>query len=213
MATIDRAIPAVAERLRALSSQQTATNSWIERSFVELTQHVQRLEKKIDELSRASYTATIGPGSNAAVHRLELPKRGRPRVPSRRSALAPTMAPFRRSTSPQPSSSTAEEEPAPISQPDPASLPQQAPVEANIPRFEFPLDIGYIPDLWRLWRYGKAGMPSIKSLEAEYGAAWRPKSQKSVFCGRKAIVDFILRKSPNAAAKQAPPNTHELSSK
>jgi hypothetical protein len=38
-------------------------------------------------------------------------------------------------------------------------------------------------------------MPSIESLEANYGAAWRPKSQKSVFCGRKAIVDFILRKS------------------
>ncbi|KAL2143661.1 hypothetical protein VTI28DRAFT_10168 [Corynascus sepedonium] len=134
MATIDRAIPAVAERLRALSSQQTATNSWIERSFVELTQHVQRLEKKIDELSKASYTATIGPGSNAAVHRLELPKRGRPRVPSRRYWLYP----------------------------------------------------GF-----------------VASME----------SQKSVFCGRKAIVDFILRKSPNAAAKQAPPNTHELSSK
>jgi len=38
-------------------------------------------------------------------------------------------------------------------------------------------------------------MPSIESLEAEYGAAWRLKLQKSVFCGRKAIVDFILRKS------------------
>ncbi|KAK4248923.1 hypothetical protein C7999DRAFT_39914 [Corynascus novoguineensis] len=195
MATIDRAIPAVAEKLRALSSQQTATNVWIERSFVELAQHVQRLEKKIDELSRASYTVTIGPGSNTAVQRLELPKRGRPRAPSRRSAPAPTTAPFRRAASPGSSSSTGEEEPASVSQPDPASRPQQAPVEANIPRFEFPLDIGCIPDLWRLWRYGRASMPSIESLEAEYGAAWRPKSQKSVFCGRKAIVDFILRKS------------------
>lgn len=195
MATIDRAIPAVAEKLRALSSQQTAANLWIERSFVELTQHVQRLEKRIEELSRASYTVTISPGRSTVVQRLELPKRGRPRAPGRAPAPTPSTAPCRRAVSPQSSSSIGEEEVTTAPQPGPVSLPPQAPGQANIPRFEFPLDIGSIPDLWRLWRYGRAGMPSIESLEAGYGAAWRPKSQKSVFCGRKAIVDFILRKS------------------
>lgn len=195
VATIDRAIPAVAEKLRALSSQQTAANLWIERAFVELTQQVQRLEKRMDELSRASYTVTISPGRSTVVQRLEMPKRGRPRAPGRAPAPTPTAAPSRGAASPQ-LSSTAEEEQGPVPQPATASLPPQPPpVEPNVPRFEVPLDIRCIPDLWRLWRYGRASMPSIESLEANYGAAWRPKSQKSVFCGRKAIVDFILRKS------------------
>ena len=37
-------------------------------------------------------------------------------------------------------------------------------------------------------------MPSIESLEATWGSSWRAKSQKSVFSGRKIIVDFILCK-------------------
>ena len=37
-------------------------------------------------------------------------------------------------------------------------------------------------------------MPSMESLEATWGSTWRPKLQKYVFCGRKAIVDFITRK-------------------
>ena len=40
-------------------------------------------------------------------------------------------------------------------------------------------------------------MPSIESLEsleATWGSTWRPKSQKSVFCDRKTIVDSIMRK-------------------
>jgi hypothetical protein len=38
-------------------------------------------------------------------------------------------------------------------------------------------------------------MPSIESLEADYGSTWRPKHQKSVFCSRKAIIDFIAQKA------------------
>lgn len=218
VATIDRAIPAVAEKLRALSSQQTAANLWTERAFVELREQVQRLEKKMEELAKASYTITISPGRSTVTQRVEMPKRGRPRAPGRApTATAMATAPRDDSTAPVPpsSSNAAEAERGPVLQPDTATRLPLPPVEPvapsapSVPRFEVPLDIRRIPDLWHLWRYGRAGMPSVESLEAKYGAAWRPKSQKSVFCGRKAIVDFILRKSRErdglqSAAEHAP---------
>ncbi|KAK4118625.1 hypothetical protein N657DRAFT_651095 [Parathielavia appendiculata] len=134
----------------------------------------------MDELSKASYTVTISSGRSTVVQRLEMPKRGRPRAPGRGA--------------PSPQLSTGDEEQGGVPQLTTASLPPPpAAVASNVPRFEVPLDIRSIPDLWLLWRYGRAGMPSIESLEANYGAAWRPKSQKSVFCGRKAIVDVRVQ--------------------
>jgi hypothetical protein len=192
VATIDRAIPAVAEKLRALSSQQTASNLWTERAFVELTNQVKELSKKVEDLSKVSYTISISPGRSTISQQIEMPKRGRPTAASRMTM--PAQEPSRAAAAP-PASSTAVKEQDTVVQPSTASRPAlPASVKPQVPKFEFPLDIKTVSDLWHLWKQGRAGMPSIESLEATWGSTWRPKSQKSVFCGRKAIVDFISRK-------------------
>jgi hypothetical protein len=194
VATIDRAIPAVAEKLRSLSSQQAASNLWTERAFVDLANQVKELSKKVEELSKVSYIIRISPGRSTISQQIEMPKRGRPRAAGRvtmPAAQAPS--PAAAAAAPLASSTTVGEPDAVIqaSTTSPPALPASAKPQA--PQFKFPLDVKTVSDLWRLWRHGRAGMPSIESLEAAWGSAWRPKSQKSLFCSRKAIVDFIAR--------------------
>lgn len=197
MATIDRAIPAVAEKLRALSSQQSAASFWMERAFSELAAQNRelaaqnrRLAEKLDELSEAEYTLTINPGRSTVSRRPEMPKRGRPTVPTAPGRVATPISPQPRAAAAPSGPPTARGEQGTASQP-PAPPAEQG----EVPKFGVPLDVRKISDLWHVWRHGRAGMPSVESLEATYGSDWRPRSQKSVFCGRKAIVDFILRKS------------------
>ena len=49
--------------------------------------------------------------------------------------------------------------------------------------------------LLQLWRFGLASMPSIDSLEKQWGARWRPSKEKQYFSSRKAIIDEIVRRS------------------
>lgn len=146
--------------------------------FYQLTIELNKLSRQILELSKISYTVTISPGLSTVSQRLEMPKRGRRGAPARLTTPAPSL----RAAAPLPAT--------PVGRASPAShLPPQ------IPHFEFPLDLRSVRDLWTVWKNGRAGMPSIESLEADYGSAWRPKHQKSVFCSRKAIIDFIAQKA------------------
>lgn len=196
VATIDRAIPAVAEKLRSLQSQQLAVNLTVDRMFYQLTIELNKLSRQVLELSKISYTVTISPGLSTVSQRLEMPKRGRRGAPARLTTPATSL----RAAAPLPATPTLMEEQGAVGRGSPAShLPPPAGAapadEPQIPHFEFPLDLRSVRDLWTVWKNGRAGMPSIESLEADYGSTWRPKHQKSVFCSRKAIIDFIAQKA------------------
>jgi hypothetical protein len=187
VATLDRAIPAVAEKLRSLQSQQLATNLAIDRMSYQLTADINKLSTQIRDLSRVSYTVTISPGRSTISQRLEMPKRGRRGAPTR---LTTPTRPLVGVATPLPAAHTPVDE-----QPAVGQASATAADESQIPRFEFPLDVKSVRDLWTVWKDGRAGMPSIESLEADYGSAWRPRHQKSVFCARKGIIEFIARKA------------------
>ena len=186
VATLDRAIPAVAEKLRSLQSQQLAMNLAVDRRLYQLTMDLNKVSKQISDLSQVNYTVTISPGQSRISQRLEMPKRGHRGAPAR--LATPTHS--SRAAAPLPTTPTPADEQSAAGQATPAAAD-----EPQIPQFEFPLDLRSVRDLWAVWKNGRAGMPSIESLEADYGPAWRPKHQKSVFCARKAIIDFVTQKA------------------
>lgn len=187
VATLDRAIPAVAEKLRSLQSQQLAMNLAVDRMFYQLTMDLNKVSKQISDLSKVSYTVTISPGHSTISQRLEMPKRGhRGAAPARLATPTQSL----RAAAPLSTTPTPMDEQLAVGQASAAAAD-----EPQTPQFEFPLDLRSVRDLWTVWKNGRAGMPSIESLEADYGSAWRPKHQKSVFCARKAIIDFIAQKA------------------
>ncbi len=49
-----------------------------------------------------------------------------------------------------------------------------------------------VPMLWKEWDEGLGYNPSIKSLETNYGAKWRPSdTERQFFRRRKSIIEFI----------------------
>jgi hypothetical protein len=193
--TIERVIPAVAEKLRSLQSQQLAATVTIDRMFYQLTTELNKVSKQVSDLSKVSYTVTISPGRSTISQKLEMPRRGRrgsrgrPATPTHSAQVAASLR----------ATPLLADEQGLIDQSSGTSYrPAPAAVSANktpVPQYEFPLDIKSVRDLWTVWKNGRAGMPSVESLEAAYGPAWRPKHQKSVFCGRKSIIDFIVCKA------------------
>jgi hypothetical protein len=73
-AAIERAIPSVAEKLRAISTQQTAQDVLIQRRHEETIQALRNLERKVDRLANTSYTVTISPEGTHLEQRVELPR-------------------------------------------------------------------------------------------------------------------------------------------
>jgi hypothetical protein len=73
VATIDRAIPAIAEQLRTISSQHIASNLSTERAFIGLTNQVKELSKKVEDLSQVFYTISISPRRSTISQWLEMP--------------------------------------------------------------------------------------------------------------------------------------------
>ncbi|KAK6854864.1 centromere DNA-binding protein complex CBF3 subunit [Apiospora arundinis] len=163
---IQKAIPAVAEKLRAVATQQIAA----EKSVQQLTTEVRRLEDEVHHLRNLSWRVTMDITPNEReliqVHQFEH-RRGpetqdqnRPQQP-----LASTCAQSSEHRGAQP------------------------------PQFRLPRTTKSIVDLLRIWRTGLPGMPSIDTLEARWGARWRPLSEKAFFSKRKIIIDEIGRKA------------------
>ncbi|KAK9474998.1 short-chain dehydrogenase [Dipodascopsis tothii] len=52
--------------------------------------------------------------------------------------------------------------------------------------------VNTVADLWREWKFGISGSPSIESLEAQYGVQWRRSDkERKYFSRRKIIIDEI----------------------
>ncbi|KJZ69939.1 hypothetical protein HIM_10662 [Hirsutella minnesotensis 3608] len=62
------------------------------------------------------------------------------------------------------------------------------------PSFKLPRSINSVQDLMHLWRQGWGEMPSVDSLERDWGTRWRPPAEKNYFSTRKTIVDEVRRR-------------------
>ncbi|XP_044715192.1 centromere DNA-binding protein complex CBF3 subunit [Hirsutella rhossiliensis] len=63
------------------------------------------------------------------------------------------------------------------------------------PSFKLPRSVKSVQELLRLWRQGWGEMPSVDSLERDWGARWRPSAEKNYFSTRKIIVDEVRRRA------------------
>jgi Transcriptional activator of glycolytic enzymes len=87
--------------------------------------------------------------------------------------------------------------PAPAPAPAPATGPAPAPATATQQPVAPPIvtslsKLYTVKDVWREWKEGIAGRPSIQELEEQWGSRWRPGGTIRVqFCRRKVIWDAI----------------------
>jgi hypothetical protein len=103
------------------------------------------------------------------------------------------------SPSPCPSSAAPIAPPIPISpRAPPASTPIKELAEA-MPSYKLSREARTIPDLWREWTVGLAGLPSVEDLDRMYGARWRCGNERQYYSTRKVIIEEIRRRAGDAA--------------
>jgi hypothetical protein len=72
---------------------------------------------------------------------------------------------------------------------------------AEMPSYKLSRTIKTVRELWMEWYEGLDGQPAIQTLEAQYGARWRPDSKERVMFGRrKIIIDEIYARTKDGTA-------------
>jgi hypothetical protein len=72
---------------------------------------------------------------------------------------------------------------------------------AEMPSYKLSRTIKTVRELWMEWYEGLNGQPAIQTLEAQYGARWRPHSKERVMFGRrKIIIDEIYARTKDGTA-------------
>ena len=146
---IQKAVPAVAEKLRSVATQQLGAEKLAEIRHRELLGEIRLLKGRIDEFSSASWTVTVTPNGKHLTQYYE-----RPRKRHRIREETPTPLP------PQPPISSVPAAPA-----APKQLEQPTPKQP--PLYSFPRSIATVEQLLQLWRFGLASIPSIDSLKKQ----------------------------------------------
>jgi hypothetical protein len=184
---IQKAVPAVAEKLRDVSTQQMGAEKLAEIRHKELVAEIRQLKDRVDEFSAASWTVTISPNGKHISQQYELPRKRRrvhgvtPFQPAGVPAISPApVAPV-----------------APVAPITPEQLERlgSARKDPQPPSYCFPRDVTTVEQLLRLWRFGLAGMPSIHSLEKQWRSQWRSPKEKQYFSPMKSIIDEVVRRS------------------
>lgn len=210
---IERVIPAVADKLRTIHGAVLSTAASHERSVAKLAVALEQLTHRLDNLpgvtidvnpvhGTVTQLPSAPPGELSAAVRRPTSRR-RPTTPRDPPALISNGGIDSTVAEPSPRRQDAA---APSGLPVPAATaPADAaavPPTALAPRYVLSREIRTVKDLWTLWRLGGWGMPSVEKLEHDFGASWRPASEKTFFHRRKVIVDEISRR---AALRRAVP--------
>ena len=187
---IEKAIPAVSEKLRTLATQLAASERFHIQRYQELLRQFQHVQRQLDDLTRGSWTTYFSPYGRHTTQQFQ--HHTQQFQHTQTSPLQPQ---------PQP-------QPQPSTPPLPQTLGQavRSPLEpitlnsSHQPQqlYRLPRDTKSVVELVQIWREGVAGMPSVTSLEQRWGSRWRPASEKAFYCTRKIIIDEVARR---AAAK------------
>lgn len=179
--TIQKAMPAVADKLQAMAAQQVAESNQARNRHTAVVAELQALRAKVQEYAQTTFTitTTISPG-------------GRTR---RQEQVAQQVEAQEAPKTPRPQQSTL----VPINRQAPVPVPGLAPalVNGQPPCFSLPRDIRTVADLLKLWKDGLGMMPSIRSLEQQWGAKWRPatSAERQAFSSRNRIIKEIERRA------------------
>ena len=64
-----------------------------------------------------------------------------------------------------------------------------------VPTYRLSRDVGTVSQLWREWTVGLSGLPSVDSLDEDFGSRWCTGSERQYYSTRKVIVDEIRRRA------------------
>jgi len=210
VAAFQKAAPIVAAGLRTVAAQQVAAEQLAERRHAELVavnQNLvaanQTLATKVDDLMGSQFTITWSPGRSRAIQQWEVRAphdtvvRPVDPAPPIQTVIMPERGQGTQEVSQSVSERQATQE---VGQAIPGrqatqEVGQAIPGRSQAPSYMLPRNIQTVQDLLRLWRYGLGGMPSIDSLERDWGSRWRPTSEKNYFSTRKTVVDEVVRRA------------------
>ncbi|XP_044717002.1 transcriptional activator of glycolytic enzymes domain-containing protein [Hirsutella rhossiliensis] len=143
-----------------------------ERRHLDLLGASYELCTKLDEFAQATYTVTFSPGQGAAGQHAEIAE-----LINRGAALHERREWCKRARA------------------SPRKSAWRAAWAARTSELQAPRSVKSVQELLRLWRQGWGEMPSVDSLERDWGARWRPSAEKNYFSTRKIIVDEVRRRA------------------
>lgn len=171
---IEKVIPEVSEKLRGLTAHQLSIEKAVERRHFEMQQEIQLLKAQIAAMSRMEYqvVTTFTPGGQ--LHRTEqfVRRQGRETSPLAGPPLTLVAA---------------------VSSPAGLGAPAMTIAQQGPPQIRFPRALCSVRDLYQLWRYGLATMPSVDELEKRWGSRWRLRNERQLFSMRKVVMDEVVR--------------------
>ncbi|KAM4056651.1 transcriptional activator of glycolytic enzymes domain-containing protein [Hirsutella rhossiliensis] len=159
------------------SHTTVAAEQLAERRHLDLLGASYELCTKLDEFAQATYTVTFSPGQGAAGQHAEIAE-----LINRGAALHERRAAAGNGAS------------GPGASP-PGKSAWRAAWAARTSELQAPRSVKSVQELLRLWRQGWGEMPSVDSLERDWGARWRPSAEKNYLSTRKIIVDEVRRRA------------------
>jgi len=171
---IEKVIPEVSEKLRGLTAHQLAVEQAVERRHSEMRQEIQLLKAQIAAMSRMEYQVVTTFTPSGQLHRTEQFARRQGREASPLAAPPPLTV-------------------AAVSSPAGLGAPAMTIAQQGPPQIRFPRTLCSVRDLYQLWRYGLATMPSVDELERRWGSRWRLRNERQLFSMRKVVMDEVVR--------------------
>ena len=164
LVVIQKAIPAVCDRLRTIASVVQTGLENNDASIQRMEGRMAALESTVNDFCSGAFNLTFTPSSRRAHESLPL------------SSLPPLRLP------------TASPSSGPM--PAPATIESLA---AQPPTYHLSRGITTIPDLWREWTVGLGGQLSVEALDERWGSRWRHGAEFQFYSRRKVIIDEIKR--------------------
>ena len=184
---VEKSNKAMGTALREVIRGQQVVVSEIEQLRRDLKAHSKSADDKIDQYLNSTIEVEFSPGQGILRAGVASRQLQRPPQPASSSQPANHLS-SPGAALPLPTSNATNQEGEAV-----AYAPQatDAPTVWEIPR------VNSISDLLKLWRIGWAGMPSIDSLNANFGSAWRAKTavQKVHYSTRKLIIDEVVKRA------------------
>jgi len=166
LVAIQKAIPAVCDRLRTISGVVQTGLEGNDSSIQRVEGRIAALENVVNDFCSGAFNLTFTPGSRRAQESLPLCSLPPFRLPA--AAAAPSFGPA----------------------PAPTAIQSLA---AQPPTYHLSRDVTTIPDLWREWTVGLGGQQSVESLDERWGSRWRHGAEFQFYSRRKVIIDEIKR--------------------
>ena len=166
LVVIEKAIPAVCDRLRTIAGVVQTGLEGNDSSIRRMEGRIAALEGTIKDFYSSAFNLTFAPSSSRAQQPLPVPLCSLP--PLRLPTAAPSSGPM----------------------PAPTAIESLA---AQPPTYHLSRGITTIPDLWREWTEGLGGQLSVEALDERWGSRWRHGAEFQFYSRRKVIIDEIKR--------------------